>query len=71
MGQKCRDPCDQACGTRATCSVVDHRAICACESGLEGDPFQGCSTPKGNVPFKHIFLNISIKYFAEFFILKI
>lgn len=44
---RCKDPCVQACGPRAVCSVVDHRATCACEQGLIGDPFQGCSAPKG------------------------
>ncbi|XP_037295454.1 uncharacterized protein LOC119189544 isoform X2 [Manduca sexta] len=46
VAQRCKDPCEQACGPRAICSVVDHRATCACESGLEGDPFQGCSPPR-------------------------
>lgn len=55
VAQKCKDPCEQACGTRAICSVVDHRAICACEPGLEGDPFQGCSQPKGNCQ-SHIYI---------------
>lgn len=47
VAQRCKDPCLQACGPRAICSVIDHRATCACESGLEGNPFQGCSQPKG------------------------
>lgn len=47
VAQKCKDPCIQACGPRAICSAVDHRASCTCEPGLEGDPFQGCSLPRG------------------------
>lgn len=49
VGQKCKNPCEQACGPRALCSVVDHRATCACEPGLEGDPFQGCSPARGKI----------------------
>lgn len=59
VSQRCKDPCEQACGPRAICSVVDHRATCACEPGLDGDPFQGCSSPKG----KHLdYLTLSYLY---------
>ncbi|XP_028157244.1 uncharacterized protein LOC114350564 isoform X7 [Ostrinia furnacalis] len=47
---RCKNPCEQACGPNAICSVVDHRATCACEPGLEGDPFQGCSPPRAKPP---------------------
>lgn len=47
VAQKCRNPCENACGTDAVCTVVDHRASCVCEPGFEGDPFKGCSRIKG------------------------
>lgn len=65
---RCKDPCVQACGPRAVCSVVDHRATCACERGLEGDPFQGCAPPKGKTKIK---LNYILIYtFYIFTVLK-
>ncbi|KAH1017853.1 hypothetical protein HUJ05_008447 [Dendroctonus ponderosae] len=41
--QKCKDPCAGSCGFNAECSVVNHRPICSCQSGFEGDPFSGCN----------------------------
>lgn len=51
VSQRCKNPCTDACGPGALCTVVDHRATCACELGLEGDPFQGCSRPKGKISY--------------------
>lgn len=46
--QKCRDPCAGLCGIGASCSVVNHHAVCACPEGFTGDPFSNCiPAPKG------------------------
>lgn len=42
VGQKCKDPCTGSCGFNAKCNVVNHRPICSCLPGFEGDPFSGC-----------------------------
>lgn len=36
----CRDPCN--CGSSAQCSVQNHRAICKCNDGHEGNPNIAC-----------------------------
>jgi hypothetical protein len=68
VAQRCKDPCEHACGSNAICSVVDHRATCACEPGLEGDPFQGCSFPKGKkcTNYKRD-INVSSTFYVYFF----
>jgi len=43
INQKCADPCPNTCGIRAQCTVRNHNPICACPSGLTGDPFLQCS----------------------------
>nr|XP_027235379.1 neurogenic locus notch homolog protein 3-like [Penaeus vannamei] len=40
--QKCVDPCPTACGNGAQCTVVNHRAVCSCPQGLQGDPYTQC-----------------------------
>lgn len=47
VGNKCKDPCTGSCGINARCNVVNHRPICSCLSGFEGDPFTGCNTVPG------------------------
>lgn len=42
INRQCRSPCD--CGPHSTCLVKDHRAICSCESGYEGNPNILCRT---------------------------
>ena len=43
IGQKCRDPCvPEQCAPTATCRVNNHRALCVCPPGLEGDPYRAC-----------------------------
>ena len=42
LGEKCRDPCPGACGPAAECEVINHKAVCRCQQGYEGDPFTGC-----------------------------
>lgn len=36
----CRDPCD--CGRNAQCYVQNHRAVCTCKEGHEGNPNIAC-----------------------------
>ncbi|KAG7155061.1 Neurogenic locus Notch protein-like 4, partial [Homarus americanus] len=48
---ECRDPCTTVpppCGVGARCRVINHRTICQCPDGYEGDPRDLCtpvSTP--------------------------
>lgn len=38
----CKDPC--ACGTNAICKIQDHKPICSCLTGFDGDPYVECIT---------------------------
>lgn len=38
----CRNPCD--CGLHSSCFVQNHRPICSCEVGYEGNPNIACRT---------------------------
>lgn len=42
---QCLDPClrDNACGKNALCKVSEHRTICLCPDGFQGEPVKGCS----------------------------
>lgn len=42
---KCQSPCKQkdACGQNAICSAVDHRKVCLCPDGFQGDANKHCS----------------------------
>ena len=42
LQQRCRDPCQGACGNNARCSVRLHKPNCVCDSGYQGDPYVGC-----------------------------
>ena len=36
---KCRDVCEKSqCGLNAECAAANHRAVCTCVGGYEGDP---------------------------------
>lgn len=39
---KCVDPCHSACGTGASCDVINHYPVCFCDANLSGDPFVHC-----------------------------
>jgi hypothetical protein len=39
----CEDPCENNCGTNAFCNATNHRAICQCITGYQGDPYVYCS----------------------------
>lgn len=40
---KCKNPCENICGSNAECKVVSHSPICLCAFGYTGDPFFGCT----------------------------
>lgn len=41
--ERCQDPCSTfTCGTNAECQVRNHRAVCSCKRGYEGDPYRIC-----------------------------
>lgn len=47
FGNKCKDPCVGSCGFNAQCNVQNHRPLCTCLPGFEGDPFSGCNPIQG------------------------
>lgn len=42
INRLCRNPCN--CGTNSACFVQNHRPICSCEEGFEGNPNIACHT---------------------------
>lgn len=45
--EKCQDPCQRTtCGIHAQCKAANHRAICSCIPGYEGDPYRICNERK-------------------------
>ena len=42
INQKCRDSCPGVCGASTECEVINHDAVCRCQQGFEGDPYEGC-----------------------------
>ena len=42
INQKCRDPCPGNCGASAECEVFNHYAVCRCQQGYEGNPYESC-----------------------------
>jgi hypothetical protein len=63
INMKCTDPCPGTCGLYAECRVVNHRAVCTCLKGYQGDPFRQCH-PQGNNIFNQL---VHGKIFAPFF----
>lgn len=41
--QKCVNPCPGPCPGTARCSVINHKAICSCPPGYQGDPYIQCA----------------------------
>lgn len=39
---KCSDPCVGRCGSNSQCYVVNHNAVCTCNEGFSGDPYNSC-----------------------------
>lgn len=53
INKKCINPCVGVCGYQAECSVIQHKATCACPNGLVGNPYTLCEKyfkPPENVP---------------------
>jgi hypothetical protein len=44
INNQCLDPClaGKACGKDAQCTVSDHRALCLCPDGFQGEPTEKC-----------------------------
>ena len=40
INRHCKDPCE--CGDNADCQIIDHRAVCTCLPGHQGNPDAGC-----------------------------
>lgn len=54
IDRECQDPC--ACGPNAECRVINHRQICTCLPGYEGDPGVACTRSKLHLyPIIHAF----------------
>ena len=47
INNKCSNPCNNLCGVKAECYVINHLPICACPKGMTGDPFILCDILKG------------------------
>lgn len=43
LQSKCSDPCMGSCGYNAKCSAQNHRPVCECYEGYEGDALFGCN----------------------------
>lgn len=39
------NPCDNACGMNAKCTILHNRPICSCTPPLTGNPFEVCFEP--------------------------
>lgn len=41
---RCQDPCgpESPCGTNALCRVSEHRPVCLCPEGYQGEPSRSC-----------------------------
>ena len=45
--EECVDPCyTSACGQNAHCKARNHRAVCICNPGFEGNPYAYCEERK-------------------------
>jgi len=47
-GGNCVNPCldSSPCARTAQCLAQQHRAICSCPQGTQGDPFTNCYQPR-------------------------
>ncbi|KAK3931322.1 Fibrillin-1, partial [Frankliniella fusca] len=44
LSGQCGDPCTRSpCGLNALCRVSDHRALCLCPDGFQGEPTKACT----------------------------
>lgn len=42
INERCKDPCERACGVNAMCLTVNHKPICSCQQGFTGDASISC-----------------------------
>ena len=50
---KCRNPCENRCGTGALCTVRNHQPLCRCPPGYTGDASRQCR-PVPRAPSKYM-----------------
>uniref|UniRef100_A0A182XBR0 EGF-like domain-containing protein n=1 Tax=Anopheles quadriannulatus TaxID=34691 RepID=A0A182XBR0_ANOQN len=43
QNEKCVNPCAAGCGLNAVCRVINHKPVCTCDEGFEGNPLEQCS----------------------------
>jgi len=69
--RSCINPCVQEnpCSSNAICSVSNHRPMCTCPAGTEGDPYTGCKPSESLVTLLNISLYVwtNIKFFFNFY----
>lgn len=71
INERCVDPCQSnVCAVNAYCSVVNHNAICNCNTGYEGDAFTRCTLIIVTRKIS-LFLSIRIYYYYFFWNLVI
>ena len=66
ISRECRDPCN--CGRNADCTVVNHRPICRCKAGFEGNPHIACEL--GNEPLVIICFGLGYSKIFVFFLFE-
>jgi hypothetical protein len=42
INERCKDPCQGACGLNALCLTVNHKPVCSCQQGYTGDAARNC-----------------------------
>lgn len=60
LNNKCVNPCNGACGTDASCDVINHYPVCFCDQGLQGDPFVHCQPKRGGMNETYTILNHNV-----------
>lgn len=60
VNQRCSDPCIGVCGFNALCHAQNHRPVCTCFQGYEGDPYGGCNQKPSKWLFKFKILILGI-----------
>lgn len=68
QSQKCQDPCVGSCGFNARCDVQNHRPICTCFEGHDGDPYASCTPRARKYLFMIYFQTTKIKLTHDSFV---
>lgn len=63
QNERCTDPCPGACGHNAVCQAINHRAVCVCNEGFEGNPLVQCDR---SLPRKSNLFQCKILVFITF-----